>query len=128
MKEVTGVCVFCMQARLVQLEDEDWEQYGQMAADRRAGMECNCLEGKSAREKLNAFEICEANINDMLHKWPEVAALLNEAKSLVYNEEQIKKIQITLPGGDGVITLSYGSTGLKVMHRKVLQTELSSGY
>ena len=129
MKEATGTCAFCMQGRLVQMTDEEWQQYGQMAADKIAGMECNCTEGKAYRERMKSFEICERNIEDMIgKKWPEVADLLNEAKNLVYNEEKIRKIQITLPGGDGVIALSYGNTGLKVTHRKVLQTELSSGY
>ena len=129
MIEKVGTCPFCLQGRIVQFQEGEWDQYGQMAVDQEAMRSCNCLEGKDARERLKAFGICEENINEMIgKKWPEVADLLNEAKSMVYGEGLIKKIQITLPGGDGIVSLSFGSTGLKLTHRKVLQTELSSGY
>lgn len=129
MIEKVGTCPFCLQGRIVQIQEDEWDQYGQMAVDQEAMRSCNCMEGKDARERLKAFGICEENINEMIgKKWPEVADLLNEAKSMVYGEGLIKKIQITLPGGDGIVSLSFGSTGLKLTHRKVLQTELSSGY
>lgn len=129
MKETIGTCAFCMQGRMVEIPEEDWEQYGQMAADDEATRTCNCNEGKSARERLKAFGICEQNIMEMIApKWPEVADLLSEAKSLVWNESKIRKIRIELPGGEGTIIFTHGKTGLKIEHAKTLRTELSTGY
>ena len=129
MIEKVGTCPFCLQGRIVQIPEDEWKESGQIGVDQEAMRSCNCLEGKDARERLKAFDNCEQNIREMIgKKWPEVADLLNEAKGMVYGEGLIKKIQITLPGGDGIVSLSFGSTGLKLTHRKVLQTELSSGY
>jgi len=131
-----GTCGFCGQTRMIEMSESEWKQKAEAAgitehelADREATETCNCVSGANYRERIMALNIANDLIEGMFRNhYPEVADVLQEAKGIVYGGRTIRKITVTMPGEAGSATISYGKSGIKVEHRKVLHEEATTGF
>lgn len=130
-----GICRYCGQTMFTEWEEDKWldviqknNMSPQDIADENATLACKCKQGLGYRKRKEAVKTCGDNIEAMFREhYPEVADILQEAKELVYGGNCIKKLTVTMPEGAGIASISYGKTGLKIEHRKLLHAELSTG-
>lgn len=135
-KIINGSCRFCGQSQIIEYTEDEWlklirntGEHPQDLADEYATRTCNCKEGYEYRAKEETVRICRDNINAMYGEdFPEVEKILLEAAPLVYGGEKIKRVTVVMPDGHGVAALSFGKTGLKIEHKKMLHAEISTGF
>ena len=101
MITVTGTCNFCGQTKLIELPDDTPEAIRTEEAIMEATLHCNCREGSDWRASRWVIEKCSDNIEMMFRdNMPEIADLLQEGKSIVYNG-LVKRITCVTPDGGG---------------------------
>ncbi len=119
MITVTGTCNFCGQTKLIELPDDTPEAIRTEEAIMEATLHCNCREGSDWRASRWVIEKCSDNIEMMFRdNMPEIADLLQEGKSIVYNG-LVKRITCTTPdGGVAAMYKKGGSVELKYTEKK----------
>ena len=97
----TGICKFCGQSRIVEYSEDEWLQAVaesnmsiEELADLEAMEQCTCREGAGWRNTRRVLEQTGKNIEYMFREtYPEIADILQEAKSMVWGG-QIRKITV----------------------------------
>lgn len=133
---MNGSCRFCGQMKAVEYTEDELldririaNKVAEDIADDDVTRGCTCKAAQAVREKEASLYACEQIIEEIFrNQYPELADILQEAKTVVYGGQVIKKVTATLPADGGVGTVSWGADGLSVEFKKTLRTSSSTGF
>lgn len=109
MEMVQGYCVFCGEARMVEVPEEA----SQELVDQAATSECMCSRAVMIRERTKQKEACICNIEALLEpKHKEIAEMFKEAIDTI-QDAKIKKITVNTYGNK-TARISKTKDGIKV--------------
>ena len=129
----TGCCRFCGQTKMIELTEDEWLQEiihtdldPQEIADIIAMEQCTCREGESWRHARQIMEQSRGHIEFLFReKYPEIADIFQEAKTLVW-EGRIKKITAsTQDSGTAVMYRSNEKLEIKFTQKKEMKMTAS---
>lgn len=109
MEMKQGYCVFCGEARMVEVPEET----SQELADQEATNECMCTRAVMIRERANQKEACISNIEALLEpKHREIAEMFKDAIDAI-QDTKIKRITVNTYGNK-TARISKTKDGIKV--------------
>ena len=127
MITATGMCRFCGQNMMVEMDDSVPKGEIQPAADEAASLACTCRNGSAYREEKTVLEQCRDNIREMFgEKYPQVAEVMLPAIEAIWNHD-IKRIVISTPD-NGVAALSRQKGDMVIKWTRKTEVELSTAF
>lgn len=117
MQQVTGVCRFCGQSKMIEVP----ERFTEEEVTEEVSRNCHCVDAKYYREKMEEEERIEASklsakgtTFELFHEeYPEVEELLNSSLDALV-DKKIKKITVTTYGKSKA-TISFSKDTIKVL-------------
>ena len=127
-----GNCKFCGQTKIIDLTEDEWleaiietNMVAQDIADEIAMEQCTCREGAGWRHNKKVIEMTRDHIELMFRdQYPEIADILQEAKTLVWSGP-IKKLAVcTNDSGTAIMYRSNEKLEIKFTQKK--ETKMTS--
>ena len=118
MEMKQGYCIFCGEARMVEVPEEVSSEL----INQQATSECLCSRAVMVRERVKQKETCISNIEAILEpKYKEIADMFKEAIDVI-QDAKIKKITVNTYG-NRTARISKTKDGIKVELEQKQKTE-----
>jgi len=125
MKEYTGICAYCGQARLVEIPEGMDPEDEARAAGMEATKLCNCMAGKEYRKRSEVLDLADSHIEQIFRAdHPDIADIFQNMKELIY-DGRVKKLSIR-EGTGGKAEMKQTRSGISVSFERTNKTELNT--